>query len=59
MIIDLKNISTKEKMDWLQHAIAPRPIGLVSTIDKDGNPNARSAMKITQHGDIQRSNCQR
>jgi|ERR1700722_10227175 len=39
MIIGLKNIPTKDKMDWLQHAIAPRPIGLVSTIDKDGNPN--------------------
>src|ERR1017187_5034866 len=39
MIIDLKNISIKDKMDLLQSAIAPRPIGLVSTIDKDGNPN--------------------
>jgi flavin reductase (DIM6/NTAB) family NADH-FMN oxidoreductase RutF len=39
MVIELKNISSKEKMDLLQHAIAPRPIGLVSTIDKNGNPN--------------------
>jgi flavin reductase (DIM6/NTAB) family NADH-FMN oxidoreductase RutF len=39
MIIELKDISTKDKMDLLQHAVAPRPIGLVSTIDKDGNPN--------------------
>jgi flavin reductase (DIM6/NTAB) family NADH-FMN oxidoreductase RutF len=39
MIIDLKNIAVKDKMDLLQSAIAPRPIGLVSTIDKDGNPN--------------------
>jgi flavin reductase (DIM6/NTAB) family NADH-FMN oxidoreductase RutF len=39
MIIDLKNISIKDKMEFLQSAIAPRPIGLVSTIDKDGNPN--------------------
>jgi flavin reductase (DIM6/NTAB) family NADH-FMN oxidoreductase RutF len=39
MIIDLKNICTKDKMDFLQHAIAPRPIGLVSTIDRQGNPN--------------------
>jgi flavin reductase (DIM6/NTAB) family NADH-FMN oxidoreductase RutF len=39
MIIDLKNISVKDKMDLLQPAIAPRPIGLVSTMDKDGNPN--------------------
>jgi flavin reductase (DIM6/NTAB) family NADH-FMN oxidoreductase RutF len=39
MIIELKDISLKDKMDFLQAAIAPRPIGLVSTIDKDGNSN--------------------
>ena len=28
-----------QKQQWLQHAIAPRPIALASTIDKDGNVN--------------------
>jgi flavin reductase (DIM6/NTAB) family NADH-FMN oxidoreductase RutF len=39
MIIDLKNLSTPEKQNWLNHAIAPRPICFASTIDKDGNVN--------------------
>ncbi|MES2331518.1 MAG: flavin reductase family protein [Bacteroidota bacterium] len=39
MIIDLSKISTIEKQQWLQHAIAPRPICFASTIDKDGNVN--------------------
>ncbi|MEO7531107.1 MAG: flavin reductase family protein [Sediminibacterium sp.] len=39
MIIDLSTISTLEKQQWLQHAIAPRPICFASTIDKEGNVN--------------------
>jgi flavin reductase (DIM6/NTAB) family NADH-FMN oxidoreductase RutF len=39
MVIDLAKISTLEKQQWLQHAIAPRPICFASTIDKDGNVN--------------------
>ena len=37
--INLNEISTSEKQQWLQHAIAPRPISFVSTIDKAGNVN--------------------
>jgi flavin reductase (DIM6/NTAB) family NADH-FMN oxidoreductase RutF len=39
MIIDLKDISTPERQNYLQHAIAPRPICFASTIDKEGNVN--------------------
>ena len=39
MIIDFQKISTMEKQQWLNHAIAPRPICFASTIDKDGNVN--------------------
>lgn len=39
MFIDLSKISTAEKQQWLQHAIAPRPICFASTIDKKGNVN--------------------
>ena len=39
MILDLQDLSTAQKQNWLQHAIAPRPIGLVSTIDQEGRPN--------------------
>jgi flavin reductase (DIM6/NTAB) family NADH-FMN oxidoreductase RutF len=39
MIIDLKNISIGEAQNYLQHAVAPRPICLASTIDKNGNVN--------------------
>jgi flavin reductase (DIM6/NTAB) family NADH-FMN oxidoreductase RutF len=35
-INDLKLI---DKINWLQYAIAPRPIALASTIDKEGNVN--------------------
>lgn len=28
-----------QRQAWLQHAVAPRPIALASTIDKDGNVN--------------------
>ena len=37
--IDLKDISTAEAQNFLQHAIAPRPICFASTIDKEGNVN--------------------
>jgi flavin reductase (DIM6/NTAB) family NADH-FMN oxidoreductase RutF len=39
MLINLSQISTVEKQQWLQHAIAPRPICFASTIDKNGNTN--------------------
>ena len=39
MIIDLSKISTTEKQQWLNNAIAPRPICFASTIDKNGNVN--------------------
>lgn len=39
MIIDLKDISTPERQNYLQHAVAPRPVCFASTIDKEGNVN--------------------
>ena len=39
MIIDLKNINLPERQNYLQHAIAPRPICFASTIDEEGNVN--------------------
>ena len=39
MLINLSDISIMERQHWLQHAIAPRPIALASTIDADGNVN--------------------
>ncbi len=39
MQIDFSTITTIEKQQWLQHAIAPRPICLASTIDRAGNVN--------------------
>src|SRR5688572_2455806 len=39
MIIDLKDLTAAQKQNYLQHAIAPRPICFASTIDKDGNVN--------------------
>lgn len=39
MIIDLKNITTVERQNYLQHAIAPRPICFASTIGADGQVN--------------------
>jgi flavin reductase (DIM6/NTAB) family NADH-FMN oxidoreductase RutF len=39
VIIDLKNISLIDRQNYLQHAIAPRPICFASTIDKAGNIN--------------------
>lgn len=39
LTLELKNLKTAEKQNWLQHAIAPRPIAFASTIDKAGNVN--------------------
>lgn len=39
MIINLKDIKPAEAQNYLQHAIAPRPICFASTIDKAGNVN--------------------
>jgi flavin reductase (DIM6/NTAB) family NADH-FMN oxidoreductase RutF len=37
--LDIDQLSGLEKQQWLQHAIAPRPICFASTIDKEGNIN--------------------
>ena len=39
MFIDLSQLAPAQKQQWLQHAIAPRPIALASTIDKTGHVN--------------------
>jgi flavin reductase (DIM6/NTAB) family NADH-FMN oxidoreductase RutF len=39
MTIDLAELNPMQKQQWLQHAVAPRPICFASTIDKDGNVN--------------------
>ncbi len=39
MILHLKDIKPAEAQNYLQHAIAPRPICFASTIDKAGNIN--------------------
>jgi len=39
MIIDLAELNPMQKQQWLQHAVAPRPICFASTIDKEGNVN--------------------
>lgn len=39
MLINIQEISVVERQQWLQAAIAPRPIAFVSTIDKAGNVN--------------------
>jgi flavin reductase (DIM6/NTAB) family NADH-FMN oxidoreductase RutF len=39
MILDLKDLTPPQKQNYLQHAIAPRPICFASTIDKNGNVN--------------------
>lgn len=39
MTIDLKDLTPGQRQNWLQHAIAPRPICFASTIDKEGNIN--------------------
>ncbi|MBT7896128.1 MAG: flavin reductase family protein [Flavobacteriales bacterium] len=37
--IDVNSISTKELYQYLTSSITPRPIALVSTVDKEGNSN--------------------
>jgi len=39
MFIDLSKISAVDKQNYLQHAVAPRPICFASTIDEAGNIN--------------------
>ena len=39
MIIDIQQLPPMQKQQWLQHAIAPRPVCFASTIDKEGNVN--------------------
>ena len=39
MIVHLKDLKPAAVQNYLQHAIAPRPICFASTIDKDGNIN--------------------
>ena len=39
MIINLKDIKPADVQNYLQHAIAPRPVCFASTIDKEGNIN--------------------
>lgn len=39
MILELNNLSLSQRQNYLQHAIAPRPICFASTIDKQGNIN--------------------
>ena len=39
MLIHLKNLTPPDVQNYLQHAIAPRPIAFASTIDKAGNVN--------------------
>ena len=39
MKLDIKTLSTVEIQNYLQHAVAPRPICFASTIDKERNVN--------------------
>ncbi len=39
MILNLKELKPADVQNYLQHAIAPRPICFASTIDKEGNVN--------------------
>ena len=39
LTLTLADLSAPEKQNYLQHAIAPRPICFASTIDKEGNVN--------------------
>ncbi|MGG9964345.1 flavin reductase family protein [Ferruginibacter sp. SUN106] len=39
MLLKLKDLSSADIQNYLQHAIAPRPICFASTIDKEGNIN--------------------
>lgn len=39
MFIDLSTLTAADKQNYLQHAVAPRPICFASTIDEEGNVN--------------------
>lgn len=39
MILNIKDLSPADTQNYLQHAVAPRPIGLVSTVDDAGLVN--------------------
>jgi flavin reductase (DIM6/NTAB) family NADH-FMN oxidoreductase RutF len=39
MTIDLKELTPADKQNYLQHAIAPRPVCFASTIDRNGQVN--------------------
>ncbi|MEO6405976.1 MAG: flavin reductase family protein [Ferruginibacter sp.] len=39
MLLNLKDLSTTDVQNYLQHAIAPRPVCFASTIDAQGNIN--------------------
>lgn len=39
LTLNLRDLKTVERQNWLQHAIAPRPIAFASTLDKAGNVN--------------------
>ncbi len=39
MIVNFKNLTPSDAQNYLQHAIAPRPICFASTIDTEGNVN--------------------
>src|SRR5688500_6339547 len=39
MVLDIKTLTLLQQQNYLQHAIAPRPICFASTIDKEGNVN--------------------
>ncbi|HEX4851143.1 MAG TPA: flavin reductase family protein [Puia sp.] len=39
MVVDISSLTIPQRQDYLQHAIAPRPICLASSVDKEGNIN--------------------
>jgi flavin reductase (DIM6/NTAB) family NADH-FMN oxidoreductase RutF len=39
LTLNLEELPISQKQAWLYHAVAPRPIAFVSTIDKDGKVN--------------------
>ncbi len=39
MIVDLSTLNAVQRQNFLQHAVAPRPICFASTVDRDGHVN--------------------
>jgi flavin reductase (DIM6/NTAB) family NADH-FMN oxidoreductase RutF len=39
VVVDLQQLPPMQKQQWLQHAVAPRPVCFASTIDIEGNVN--------------------